>query len=80
MRSRFIRFMMAILLVVTVWTGLVITDVILYAISDTYQALANTIDKRDINGGNALNFFGDEMSGKAVYQVKQHITHPSGAE
>ncbi|QJB55790.1 hypothetical protein [Pseudodesulfovibrio sp. zrk46] len=80
MHDRMTKLMTAITIMVVVWALLMATDSLLYTASDTYQAIADTIDQRDINGGNALNFFGDETSGEAVHQVTQNVSNPMGAD
>ena len=36
------------------------------------------LTNRSIDTGNAMNFFGDEVSADAVYEATQTIEHPPG--
>jgi len=53
-------------------------DRLLMESNSTYEDMAEEIDQRDIDMGNALNFNSDETSSTAIYGATQTLAHPPG--
>lgn len=78
MASNFLKTLIAIALIVAVFVTIYAVDVFLQSTSLTYSEIVAEIDTHDIDTGNALNFFGDEISGNAVFETTQTMEHPPG--
>ncbi len=78
MKSKYLKMIMAFALIVAVWVTVITLDRVLQSTSHTYDEIAEEIDERSIDTGNAMNFFGDEVSADAVYEATQTIEHPPG--
>ena len=78
MQSKTLRILQAAAILAAVWFSLAGLNLILESSSDTYQDITEEIDQRDIDTGNATNYFGDETSADAVYEAEQTLQHPPG--
>lgn len=76
MQGKFVKILLAAAMLAMVWTTLAAVDFVLDSNSETYHELTEKIDQRNINTGNAMNFFGDETSANAVYEATQITEHP----
>ncbi|NDV19964.1 hypothetical protein GO013_11080 [Pseudodesulfovibrio sp. JC047] len=78
MDSKLVKILLAVALIALVWFSVSMIDLALDSTSDTYEQMADEIDQRDIDTGNAMNFNDDETSGNAVYEATQTTEHPPG--
>ena len=78
MNKRVAQFLILIASLGIVIGCLLVINTILMSSSNTYVELAEEIDQRDIDTGNALNYLGDETSSRAVFGATQTMQHPPG--